>query len=369
MGKNRARTYDCEYDEPLEQEPPDEPHGCPPERVGAVQDEQRAGQLRHPLLAGHRRAAPARRHLGAGVAAATLLDHDGGDAAVVGGPFRPRPWPSQPLPLPLPPPAHPPASPSSPPPPQHRRSTGGRAGGQLRRRRMERGVESIAANTERTNEAAAANSSPPTPCLLASSGRSVGRSVGRTASSSGSHHRLAGGILVLSLAAFSDTTTTTHWVVYTSYALRRPCTLLQPTIYILRVDSSYCIDGEDAVTDRPNWRRQLGTCQTVDLHDFLLPSSPFRFLDQNGTLSPSPRRSYFLPVRPAAGRWPGVISHHGCALDGPCAEAEEAASERRNIDVRSVRSRIDEDRDIERERKSAIELYKRKAGRKCLRRR
>lgn len=57
-------TYDGEYDEPLEGDPPDEPHGGPPQRVRAGEDEERAGQLLGPLLAQHGRLAA--RHLGGG---------------------------------------------------------------------------------------------------------------------------------------------------------------------------------------------------------------------------------------------------------------------------------------------------------------
>ena len=59
-------TYNGEDNDPLEDDPADEAHGHPPEGVRAGEDEQRAGQLRHPLLPRHRRPTPShrnRRHL------------------------------------------------------------------------------------------------------------------------------------------------------------------------------------------------------------------------------------------------------------------------------------------------------------------
>ena len=56
-------TYNGEDNDPLEDDPSDESHGHPAERVGAGEDEQRAGQLGHSLLPRHRRPPSHRRHL------------------------------------------------------------------------------------------------------------------------------------------------------------------------------------------------------------------------------------------------------------------------------------------------------------------
>ena len=61
---NLIQTYNGEDNDPLEDDPADEAHRHPPEGVRAREDEQRAGQLGHPLLARHRRLpTPHRRHL------------------------------------------------------------------------------------------------------------------------------------------------------------------------------------------------------------------------------------------------------------------------------------------------------------------